>query len=206
MITTPFYRLSFALIFGISSVHAATLAHFDFAGGSLNHAASPISGLMVTKLASDSAFLSFTSSSGWESAAQISGAANFFTPSTHAAAGNAITFTITAMPGFRFSLEGFSFLARSTGMAPGDVGFRIGPHHYDFSDTYSNQSAITNISKSSLGLTELDSATISIQGWNSSGSSALQLDNLVLTGAVVPEPSMFMLCLLGALPLLQRRR
>lgn len=206
MITTPLRWLSLAVIFGISSAHAATLANFNFNEGSLANAASPISGLAISTLASDSAFNIFTSQTGWSSAAQISGAANFFTPTSHAGAGNAITFTITAASGFRFSLDGFSFQARSTATAPGDIGFRINSHAYDFSGSYSNDSVITNISNSSLGLTDLTSATISIQGWNTSGSGALQLDNLVLNGTVVPEPSTFILCMFGALTLLRRRR
>ncbi len=206
MITTPFRWLSLAVILGFSFAQAATLANFNFNEGSLSNAAPPYSGITISTLASDSVFLSFTSQTGWDSAAQISGASNFFTPTSHVGAGNAVTFTITAASGFRFSLDGFSFQARSTLTAPGDIGFRIDSNFYDFSSSYSNNSTITNISNSSLGLTDLTSATISIQGWNASGAGALQIDNLILNGTVVPEPSSFILCMFGALTLLRRRR
>ncbi len=206
MITTPLRWLSLAAIFGISSVQAATLANFNFTGGSLANAASPISGITISTLASDSAFNSFTSSSGWDSAAQISGAANFFTPTTHAAAGNAVFLTITAESGYSFSLDSFSFLARSTATAPADIGFKIDSSFHDFSGTYSNNSAITTILNSSLGLTGLTTATLSIQGWNASGSGAIQLDDIFLTGSVVPEPSSVILVMLGSIAFLRRRR
>ncbi len=206
MTTNSLRWLSLAFIFGIPSAQAATLANFNFTGGSLANAAAPISGLTISPLTSASVFLSFTDNTGWSSAAQISGATSFFTPSTHAAAGNAVTFTITAASGFRFSLDGFSFLARSTATAPPDIGFRIGADRYDFSESYSNNSAVTSISSSSLGYASLTSATISIQGWNSSGTGALQLDNIVLSGNVIPEPSTAILCMFGALALLRRRR
>ncbi len=206
MITTPLRWLSLAVIFGFSSAPAATLANFNFTGGLKSSAASSIPGITISEITSNSGFNLFISSSGWDSAAQISGASNFFTPTTHAAAGNAVTFTITAASGFRFSLDEFSFQARSTPNAPGDIGFRINSHFYDFSGSYSNNSIITNISNSSLGLTDLTSATISIQGWNASGAVELQLDNLILNGTVVPEPSTFILSMFGALTLLRRRR
>ncbi|MES2981177.1 MAG: hypothetical protein V4727_02595 [Verrucomicrobiota bacterium] len=206
MITTTLRWLSLALIFGPFSAQAATLANFNFNEGSLSNAASPIFGVTISTLTSDSAFLLFTSSSDWDSAAQISGASNFFTTTGQSGAGNAVTFTITAASGFRFSLDGFSFQARSTATAPGDIGFKIDSNFYDFSESYSNNLTITNISNSSLGLIDLTSATISIQGWNASGTFALQLDDLILTGTVVPEPSSFILCMFGALILLQRRR
>jgi hypothetical protein len=207
MIPTLFKRLSLAVFFGFSSAQAATLANFDFAAGSLSNSASPISGITITTLASDSNFNSFTSSSGWVSAAQISGASDFFSnPTAQSAAQNAVSFTITAAAGYSFSLEGFSFHARSTGDAPRDIGFKINSNFYDFSDIYSNNSAITTISNTSLGLTGLTSATISIQGWNATGSSSLQLDNIFLTGSVVPEPTSAVLLILGVMTLLRRQR
>jgi hypothetical protein len=207
MTNTPLRWLSLAYIFGFSSAHAATLAHFNFTGGSPTNAASPIAGITISTLASDSSFLSFSSSTGWDSCAQISGADTFFSaPTTHSTAGNSVYFTITAATGYHFSLEGFSFLARSTATAPSDIGFKVESIFYDFSITYSNNSTITSISNSSLGLTNLTSATISIQGWNASGSGALQLDNLILSGNVIPEPSAVILCMLGLLALLRRQR
>ncbi len=207
MISSPLRRLSLVVIFSVSSAQSATLANFDFAAGSLSNSASPITGITISTLASDSNFNSFTSSSGWNSAAQISGANGFFSnPTAHSAAQNAVSFTITAAAGYSFSLDGFSFLARSTGDAPGDIGFKINSGFYGFSEIYSNNSAITTISNASLGLTGLSSATISIQGWNATGASALQLDNIVLTGSVVPEPASVVLMMLGVMTLLRRRR
>lgn len=206
MTTNSLRWLSFAFIFSIPPAQAATLANFNFTGGSLENTAAPISGVTISPLTSDSVFLSFTSNTGWSSAAQISGSASFFTPSTHTTAGNAVTFTITAVSGFRFSLDGFSFLARSTATAPPDIGFKIGADRYDLSESYANNSAITNLSSSSLGYANLTSATISIQAWNSSGTGALQLDNIVLSGNVIPELSTASLCVFGTLILLRRRR
>lgn len=207
MTNTPLKRLSLAVIFGLSSANAATMANFNFTDGSLSNAASPISGITVSPLASASNFLSFTSNTGWNSAAQISGAAGFFSsPSTQTAAQNAVHFTITATSGYHFSLDGFSFLARSTASAPADIGFKINASLYDFGDSYSNNETITSISSSSLDLTNLTSATISIQGWNASGSASLQLDNIILTGSVIPETSTLILFMSGALLLLRRRR
>lgn len=207
MIITPLKRLSLTVIFGFSSVHAATLANFDFTAGSLSNTVIPNDGITISMLASDSNFNAFTSSSGWNSAAQISGADEFFSdPITHSTAQNAIYFTITAAFGYSFSLDSFSFLARSTSSAPKDIGFKINSSSFDFTDQYSNDSVITTISNSSLGLTGLTSATISIQAWNANGAVALQLDNIFITGSVVPEPSSAILIMLSAITLLRRRR
>jgi hypothetical protein len=198
--------MAFSALAAVSS-QGATLATFDFTGESLSSSAATIIGITVSNVTTDSSFNSFTSSTGFDTAAQISGAASFFSsPTTQATAGNALSFTITAAPTFTFSLDGFSFIARSTAQAPGDIGFKIGLNSYDYSESYFNNSTITTISNSSLGLSGLTTATISIQGWNSTGSSALQLDNLVLTGSVIPEPSTTLLGGLGLLALLRRRR
>jgi hypothetical protein len=192
---------------GFASAHATTLANFDFTGGVLSNSASSIPGITISSLSTESAFNSFTSSSGWDSAAQISGASGFFsTPTTHSAAQNAVFFTLSAASGYSFSLDSFSIRARSTATAPADIGFKIDSTLYDFSESYSNDSTITSVSNSSLGLSGLSSATISIQGWNASGSSALQLDDIILTGSVIPEPTSAVLAALGALTLLRRRR
>ncbi|MFK7851005.1 MAG: PEP-CTERM sorting domain-containing protein [Akkermansiaceae bacterium] len=197
--------------------YAATLAGFSFTGGSLANDATAIAGISVTNISSDATggtggFNSFTSSSGWDSAAQISGAGAFFSgPSDQGSAGDALIFTITANPGFTFDLDGFSFRARSTNDAPADIGFTVGATAYDFSSVYSNNSTITSISNGALGLTDLITAEISIQGWNAGGSSSLQIDDLLLTGtvnsqAVIPEPSTFLLGVIGTLAFLRRRR
>ncbi len=196
---------AFSVVSAASS-QAATLATFAFTGGSLANSATPIAGLTVSNVSTASSFNSFLTGSGFDSAAQISGASNFFAPTTQATAGNALSFTLTAGPGVTFSLDGFSFIARSTLAAPGDIGFRVGATAYDFSSTYSNNSVITTISNSALGVTGATARTITIQGWNSTGASALQLDNLSLTGTVVPESSSALLGALGALALLRRRR
>lgn len=207
MLNRTLGSLILALVSGFAASHAATLANFNFAGGSLANSAYPITGITISALESDSTFLTFTSNTGWNSAAQISGAAGFFSaPITHATAGNAIRFTITALPGYRFSLNEFGFLARSTTTAPRDIGFKIGSHFHDFSSSYSNDSTITSISESTLPYADLTSVTISIQGWNSSGAGALQLDDIILSGSVIPEPSATFLCMSGALVLLRRRR
>lgn len=206
MTTNSLRWLSLAFIFSLPSAQAATLANFNFTGGSLANAAAPISGVTISPLTSASVFLSFTSNTGWSSAAQISGASSFFTPSSHATAENAVTFTITAGSGFRFSLDGFSFLARSTPTAPPDIGFKIGADRYDLSESYTNNLPITSLSSSSLGYVNLTSATISIQAWNSSGTGALQLDNIVLSGNVIPELSTASLFAFGTLILLRRWR
>jgi hypothetical protein len=205
--TAPSLRWLGLVIFPLClTSHAATLANFGFAGGSLLNSATPIPGITISSIASGSTFLTFTSATGWDSAAQISGASSFFSPATQANAANAVYFSVAAADGYTFSIEGFSFLARSTGMAPTDIGFKIGSTSYDFSETHSNNSTITSISNSSLGLTNLTTAIISVQGWNASGSSALQLDNIQLLGTVIPEPSSMILGILSALVLLRRRR
>ena len=204
--STSLAIMAFSAIATVSS-QGATLATFDFTGESLSSSAAPITGITVSTVSSGSTFNAFTSATGFNSAAQISGASAFFSgPTTQAVAGNALVFTITATPGYEFTLDGFSFIARSTAQAPADIGFEIGSNSYDFSSSYSNNSTITTISNQSLGLTGLTSATISIQAWNATGSSALQLDNLVATGTVIPEPSSALLGGLGMLALLRRRR
>lgn len=198
--------LSLWFLIMISS-HGATLASFSFTDGSLANDAPGITGLSVSQIDTDSGFNTFTSVSGLDSAAQISGASSFFSgPTTQAMAENAVFFTITALDGYTFSINTFSFTARSTGDAPADIGFTIGANVYDFSSSYSNDSNITPISSSSLGLSGMSSVVIAIQGWNATGSSALQLDNLNVTGTVIPEPSIFCLVSLSALTLLRRRR
>jgi hypothetical protein len=199
--------MGLALASSCLSTHAATLAQFNFTSGSLASTADPIPGITISAIASDSTFLSFTSSTGWDSAAQISGASLFFSnPTSHSAAANAVYFTVTAADGYSFSLDGFGFLARSTATAPSDIGFRINSYSYDYSEAYSNNSTITSISNPSLGLTGLKSATVSIQGWNSGNSGALQLDNVVLLGTVIPEPPSILLLMFGTLVLLRRQR
>ena len=207
MTTSPFLRIgAFSLSLCLTS-RSATLAIFNFSNGSSENSAAPITGLTVSSIATDSGFNSFTSSTGWDSAAQISGADLFFSsPTTHASAENAVYFTLTAAEGYSFSLENFSFLARSTRQAPADIGFKIGNTSYDLSGSYSNNSTITTLASSLFGFSNLTSVTISIQGWNASGSSPLQLDNIHLTGTVIPEPSVAWLCGLGCLLLLRRRR
>lgn len=121
-------------------------------------------------------------------------------------AGNAIYFTVTAGEGYRFHIESFGFRARSTPSAPTDIGFTIGDFRYDFSESYTNDSTITQLFKGSLGLNDLESVTISIQGWNSPGASALQLDDLILSGTFVPEVSTSALFMIGMLILLRRKR
>jgi hypothetical protein len=204
--STSLAIMAFSALAAVSS-QGATLATFDFTGESLSSSAAPITGITVSAVSSGSTFNTFTSSSGFNSAAQISGASSFFSGATsQATVGNALVFSITADPGYEFTLDGFSFIARSTTQAPADIGFEIGSNSYDFSSSYSNNSTITTISNQSLGLTGLTSATISIQAWNATESSALQLDNLVATGTVIPEPTAALLGGFGLLALLRRRR
>jgi hypothetical protein len=204
--STSLAIMAFSAIAAVSS-QGATLATFDFTGESLSSSAAPITGITVTDVSTGSAFNSFAASSGFDEHANISGASSFFSgATTQAAAGNTLVFSITAASGYKFSLTGFSFKARSTSTAPRDIGFTIGLNSYDFSSSFSNDSNITTISNLSLGLTDLTSATISIQGWNASSSGALRLDDLVATGTVIPEPSAALLGGLGMLALLRRRR
>ncbi|WP_411826962.1 hypothetical protein [Luteolibacter sp. AS25] len=186
---------------------AASLASFTFDGGSLANSAAAITGLTVTNVSTASSFNSFVNTSGFSSGAQISGAGSFFSPTSQAAAGNALVFTLTAASGYQFSLDGFSFEARSTGDAPANIGFKVNTTSYSFAG-YSNNATKTTVSNSALGLTGLSSATISIQGWTASGTSALQLDDLLATGTVIaiPEPSAAVLSAFGLLALLGRRR
>jgi hypothetical protein len=187
-------KLTFAMltivVAALSSAKAIQLATFDFTAGSLADSAGA-SGITVGNVTTGSSFLTFTSASGWTSAAQISAASGFFsTPTTQASAGNALIFTITANANFKFTITGFSFQARSTATSPGDIGFTINGAAFDFSSSYSNNSTITTIQNLSLSFTNLSSGTISIQGWNATGSGLLQLDNLSLIGTIVavPEP------------------
>jgi len=204
--STSLAIMAFSAIAAVSS-QGATLATFDFTGASLSSSAAPITGITVTDVSTGSTFNSFAASSGFDEHANISGASSFFSgASSQAAAGNTLVFSITAASGYKFSLTGFSFKARSTSTAPSDIGFTIGLNSYDFSSSFSNDSNITTISNLSLGLTDLTSATISIQGWNASSSGALRLDDLVATGTVIPEPSSALLGGLGFLALLRRRR
>ena len=206
--------LALAAGLGLAGSVYGQIAIFDFTGGSFADSAGSTK-LAVSDVSTDATggtdgFNVFTSTSGWDSAAQISGAGNFFsTPTTLAAAGNAIIFTITANSGYEFSISEFSFQARSTGAAPADIGFTINGTPYDFSESYSNDDVITTVSQNSLGYTGLSTATISIQGWNSSGSSSLQLDSIQVTGSAVPEPGSFALiagCLGMVSIMLKRRR
>jgi hypothetical protein len=198
--------MAFSALAAVSS-QGATLATFNFTGESLANSASPITGITVTNVSTGSSFNSFAATSGFDEHANISGASSFFSGATsQAAASNALAFSITAASGYKFSLTGFSFKARSTSTAPSDIGFTIGLNSYDFSSSFSNDSNITTISNLSLGLTDLTSVTISIQGWNASSSGALRLDDLVATGTVIPEPSTALLGGIGLLALFRRRR
>lgn len=207
MTTPPLFRIGLLILALCLTSHSATLARFDFNNGSLVHSATPITGFTVSAIETDSEFNSFTSQTSWDSAAQISGADSFFSnPTSHLAAKNAVYFTIAAAQGYRFTLENFSFLARSTSQAPADIGFKMGERFFDLSDAYSNNSTITTLASSLFGFTNLSFLTISIQGWNSTGASPLQLDRIQLTGTVIPELSVACLGGLASLLILRRRR
>lgn len=198
------------LAMGLTSSSFGQIAEFNFNGESLTDSANAAN-LTVSNVSTNApgSFNSFTSSTGWDVAAQISGASGFFSdPTSQEAAGEAIIFTIAADSGYDFSISEFSFQARSTSTAPSDIGFTINGIQHDFSASYSNNSTITTILQGSLGFSSLTNATIAIQGWNSTSSGALQLDNIQVTGSVVPEPGTFALfagCLGMTFVMLKRR-
>lgn len=192
-----------------SALHSQIV--FNFEGGSLipennyDH-------ITVGNAETDSHFNSFTSASDWDSALQVSGASGFFSiPQNQASAGDAFYFTIDVASGYVFTVSEISFQARSTSGAPQQVGFSLGSLSHDFGSLFSNDSEITTLSESALSLQLTGSDTFAIQGWGSSGASALQLDNIQIRGTLtaIPEPSTYA-AILGAVTLgmvfYQRRR
>lgn len=154
------------------------------------------SNITVSMLATESSFNSaLTATFSDPPAIQVSGASAFFQQTSQGAAGDAVYFTITAASGYEFSITQVSFDARGTSTSPADVGFSMNTTSYDKSGSFSNNSIQTTITESSLGFSNLTSATIAIQGWNASlgDTGALQLDDIGVFGSVsvIPEPSTY---------------
>ncbi len=185
---------------------AATALHsqivFSFDDGSLipENDYDPIT---IGNAETESHFNSFTNSTGWDSALQVSGANGFFsTPQNQATAGDAFFFSIDVASGYVFTVSEISFQVRGTGGSPQQVGFSLGSLSHNFGALFSNDSEIKTLSQSSLSIQLTGADRFAIQGWGSSGASALQLDNIRITGSLtaIPEPSTYA-AILGAVAL-----
>ncbi|HMP73667.1 MAG TPA: PEP-CTERM sorting domain-containing protein [Kiritimatiellia bacterium] len=117
-------------------------------------------------------------------------------------------FTITANPGYTFSLTDISFLYRATAAGPESIGYAINGANIT---SFGRGSTLTESHVNTLNLTGLTSAEVRIQGWvptggTSSGGGDFRIDDIRLTGTVVPEPGSLALLGLGALMVLHLRR
>ncbi len=134
-------------------------------------------------------------SGSWNSATQT-GAKNFF-------------FTITASPGVTFTIENVSFNAYATGTGPTAFGLAVGTTNITSVDA-PDQSLVA-FNSPVTGQSNLSSATIRFQGWDNgsrvtNGNGDFRIDDILVTGTIIPEPSTTLLGALGALALLRRRR
>jgi len=107
-----------------------------------------------------------------------------WTATTQAAA-KSFQFTITASPGYIFSITNISFRSYSTAAGPSAVGFAIGST--DLYAVNAPDSSLLTVNQAVSGQTGLTTATIKIQGWlngsrTSAGSGVLRLDDIVVTG------------------------
>ena len=103
-------------------------------------------------------------------------------------------FTITATPGYEFTITNIAFKAYATSAGPSAIGFAIGSTNVFSADTLDG--GLMTINQAVTGQTNLSSITIKIQGWlngsrTSTGGGALKLDDIVVSGSVnsVSQPS-----------------
>ena len=133
---------------------------------------------------------------------------------------NAITdqvyysFTITPLAGQVINFETFTAYTDKNG---GGATFEYhimsavgGFTDTDTIDSSSHTSGVANLSYDISSLTGVSTATefrLYIRTDNyTNGSNLLDIDNITITGTVIPEPSGLMLCTLGGFVLLRRRR
>jgi len=195
--------------FGVVSSQGATLAAYTFPA---------TNSLTATTVANDLTVSNFTVSAGTISTNQTAGT-DFpnepfvqgnagWTSTTQAAAKN-FFFTITANPGFTFSLENITFNGLASSAGPSAIGLAVGTTN--ITSVNAGSGALVAFNSPITGQTGLTTATIRIQGWDNgsrttSGGGDFRIDDLVVSGTVVPEPSTALLGSLGALALLRRRR
>lgn len=106
------------------------------------------------------------------------------------AAAKSFQFTITAAPGYTFSITNISFRSYATAAGPSAVGFAI-----DATDLYqvnSPNASLVTVNQAVSGQTGLTTATVKIQGWlngsrSSTGAGVLRLDDVVISGVVTPN-------------------
>lgn len=107
-------------------------------------------------------------------------------------------FILNAETGFTFDLTLISFKHRATANGPGTVGISIDGIDYSGSGD-SVSTTVTTYESESLNLSDLTTATIVLQGWDSGGSGGgeFQMNDLQVSGTVIPEPGTIALLALG---------
>jgi hypothetical protein len=119
-------------------------------------------------------------------------------------------FTIVAAVGYTIDITNVSFNAYATGAGPTALGVTVGSSSFGTINT--PDSSLFSVSQPVTGNTGLSSVEIRIEGWldgsrSSTGSGVLRIDDFVVAGNVVPEPSsLVFLGASGLLGLLRRRR
>jgi len=121
------------------------------------------------------------------------------------------TITITADPGFEFSLDSVFFRAYATEKGPSAIGIAVNSSNIFAMSIPLETLTVVN---ETVGQTGLTSATIYLQGWDNGstatdGKGGFRLDDVLISGevtAIIPEPTSALLASLGLLGLLRRRR
>lgn len=194
-----------------ANAQAATLAGFTFPASDALEPTTVAGNLTVSDLAITSGTIStnITFGSYFPNEPYVQGNSGW-TSSTQTGA-KAFTITITADPGFEFSIDNVFFRGYATGAGPAAIGFAIGSTNLFAVDAPS--SSLVVVDETVSGQTGLTSAVISIQGWDNdsrttSGGGDFRIDDVEISGTVtaVPEPAIALLGGLGLIGLLRRRR
>lgn len=194
---------------------AATLVGYNFNGNVVTPTTGPFAGTTATNFTDGSGY----SGSFNNGARQVTNAGNGGSATSNADAGNAFTLTLTALTPGSLSLDGLQLSANRSGSSPDRITVFLTPTknatagtRYTFVDNASLSSADNSYGS----LTSLTSLT-QFQGidsvfaefvfhGNNQGAGSDRLDNVVLAGSVIPEPSSVAMILGGACILLGYRR